>query len=67
MIKTLSLTLALFLYSSFNPQMVAAIQGVDVSSYVSDWSCLRNAGYDFAIPRAWKSYGAFDSNAVANI
>lgn len=28
---------------------------------------MKNAGYTFAIPRAWKSYGAFDSNAPANV
>lgn len=44
-----------------------ATQGVDVSQLVSNWSCLKSAGYNFAIPRAWKSYGAFDSNAPTNI
>lgn len=44
-----------------------AITGVDVSAYVSQWSCLRSSGFDFAIPRAWCSYGGADPNAVANV
>ncbi len=44
-----------------------ATQGVDVSQLVNNWSCLKGAGYNFAIPRAWKSYGAFDSNSITNI
>jgi hypothetical protein len=44
-----------------------ATKGVDVSALVTNWSCLKSAGYSFAIPRAWKSYGAFDSNAIQNI
>ena len=34
---------------------------------MSNWQCIKQAGYSFAIPRAWKSYGAFDSNALANV
>ena len=33
----------------------------------SGWSCLKSNGYEFAIPRAWRSYGAIDPNAVSNI
>ena len=44
-----------------------ATQGIDVSTLVSNWQCIKQAGYSFAIPRAWKSYGAFDSNALANV
>ena len=38
-----------------------------MSTLVTNWSCLRNAGYTFAIPRAWYSYGALDVNVKANI
>eukprot|EP00347_Sterkiella_histriomuscorum_P023175 403335663 len=46
-----------------------ATQGIDISQLVSTsgWQCLKNAGYSFAIPRAWCSYGGFDKNAVTNI
>ncbi|CDW81675.1 glycosyl hydrolases family 25 protein [Stylonychia lemnae] len=44
-----------------------ATQGVDVSQLVNNWSCLKSAGYNFAIPRAWCSYGGFDKNALQNI
>ena len=43
--------------------------GVDVSQMVSvgSWSCIHNAGYDFAIPRGYCSYGAMDGNARTNV
>ena len=44
-----------------------AKQGVDVSTLVTNWSCLKNAGYSFAVARAWQSFGAFDQNVLANI
>eukprot|EP00347_Sterkiella_histriomuscorum_P021923 403332301 len=44
-----------------------ATHGVDISARVSNWQCLKDAGYTFAIPRAWCSYGGFDSNVLHNI
>lgn len=44
-----------------------ATKGVDVSTLVNNWSCLKSAGYNFAIPRAYCSFGGMDHNAVANI
>lgn len=46
-----------------------AKKGVDVSTKVSKkkFKCMKKKGYRLAIPRAWKSYGAFDKNAKANI
>ena len=48
---------------------VCCTTGVDVSAAVSEsgWKCLHNNNHKFAIPRAWKSYGAYDTNAKANI
>lgn len=60
--KSLCLALMASLFS-----VSQATQGVDVSQLVDNWTCLKNAGYSFAIPRAWKSYGAFDSNAITNV
>lgn len=45
----------------------SATHGLDMSTLVKDWACLKNAGYTFAIPRSWYSYGALDMNAKANI
>ena len=44
-----------------------ATEGIDVSQLVNNWTCLKKAGYNFAIPRAWCSYGGFDNNAIQNI
>ena len=44
-----------------------ATYGVDISQYCDSFSCLKDNGYSFAIPRAWKSYGGFDSNVKKNI
>jgi hypothetical protein len=48
-------------------QSTQATLGVDVSAKVSNWGCLKQAGYDFAIPRAWCSYGGIDANINSNI
>lgn len=45
----------------------AQTYGVDISQYVGDFSCLKSQGLDFAIPRAWCSYGGLDGNAAGNI
>jgi len=44
-------------------------KGVDVSVAVSStsWTCLKSNGMSFMVARAWKSYGAFDSNAPNNL
>ena len=46
-----------------------ATRGVDYSTpqSVATHQCWKNNGMNFAIPRAYKSYGAFDSNAIANV
>ena len=41
--------------------------GVDVSSYVDTWSCLKSNGYEFAIVRGYQSFGAVDPNASKTI
>ena len=48
---------------------VLATKGVDYSTpqSVSTHQCWKNNGMSFAIPRAYKSYGAFDSNAIQNV
>lgn len=54
---------ALLLSSAF------ATWGVDYSTPQSleTHQCWKNNGVGFAIPRAYKSYGVFDSNAVSNV
>ena len=44
----------------------AATLGIDVSSFVSvdEFKCLKNAGYEFLIVRAYQSLGRPDPNAV---
>ena len=44
-----------------------AFSGVDVSSAVDVWSCLKSKGYDFAIVRGYQSFGAVDPNAARTI
>ena len=46
-----------------------ATKGVDYSSLQSEGThaCWKNAGIDFAIPRSYMSYGAFDNNGPANV
>lgn len=58
---------SLAVLAALSVQVAQATYGVDVSQYVSSFSCLKGAGFDFAIPRAWCSYGGFDSNVKANI
>ena len=47
----------------------AIFRGVDFSTLlsVSEFECLKNDGMHFAIPRAWRSSGTPDPNAVQNI
>ena len=45
-----------------------AIYGMDIGDKVyNNWSCLKQNGIDFAIPRAWHSYGAFDTDIIDNV
>jgi len=46
-----------------------ATWGVDYSTPQSleTHQCWKSNGVDFAIPRAYKSYGAFDYNAISNV
>ena len=41
--------------------------GVDVSSYVDTWSCIKSHGHEFAIIRGYQSFGAVDPNAARTI
>jgi len=52
-----------------NIQTSQATYGVDVSSPVSSstFTCMRNAGYSFAIVRAYQSTGSPDPNVVATV
>jgi hypothetical protein len=60
-------TIASAALASLAFQSAQATLGVDVGEKVSNWGCLKQAGYDFAIPRAWRSSGVADANANANI
>lgn len=44
-----------------------ATTGVDLSTVCGAMSCLKGDGIDFTIPRAWYSYGAFDSSSITNL
>jgi len=41
--------------------------GVDVSGPCNNWGCILSSGYTYGIVRAWKSTGAWDTDAPANI
>ena len=43
--------------------------GIDISSALTEqnFSCLKDAGEELVVIRAWCSYGGVDSNAVYNI
>jgi hypothetical protein len=58
------LILLAFVFSSSNCN-----QGVDVSSLLSlaQWECLKNAGYNFVIPRAYCSFGGNDQHILDNL
>jgi hypothetical protein len=49
--------------------MASATLGVDYADNysLSDLQCLKSHGVNFAIVRAWHSYGAFDSNAIPQL
>jgi len=47
--------------------LALAFSGVDVSSPVDTWSCIKSSGYDFAIIRGYQSFGAVDPNAARTI
>lgn len=55
----------------FNQRLsgIANVTGLDVSVAVTpeQWSCLRKAGYAFAIPRGFRSVGVIDANAIDNV
>jgi hypothetical protein len=53
--------------ASLTAQEVFATYGMDIGAPVYEWQCLKNNGIDFAIPRAWHSYGAFDTDSIANV
>ncbi|KAK5577205.1 hypothetical protein RB653_002145 [Dictyostelium firmibasis] len=49
--------------------LISAFSGVDISSgsTIDDFSCLKSAGYDFAIIRAWESVGQPDTNGPHSV
>jgi hypothetical protein len=48
---------------------VLSVKGVDISQpfSASTFTCMKNNGVTFAIPRAYCSYGGVDSHAVSNL
>ena len=61
--------LSLFALVALGLKQVSAAHGVDFSTALSvdTLSCIRNNGIDFAIPRAWCSYGGMDWNGPNNV
>jgi hypothetical protein len=57
------LLLAIFLVSVF------AVKGVDISQpfSASTFTCMKNNGVTFAIPRGYCSFGGYDTHAVSNL
>jgi GH25 family lysozyme M1 (1,4-beta-N-acetylmuramidase) len=55
--------------ASLSIQYASGTKGVDISAAVSEssFACMKNAGMNFAIPRAYCSYGGNDANAVNNV
>jgi len=41
--------------------------GVDVSDACNNWPCILSSGYTYAVVRAWKSSGTWDTDAPNNI
>lgn len=50
-------------------QQISCVIGVDVSQLfsTSTWECIKKAGYTFAIPRGYCSFGGIDHNAVQSL
>lgn len=48
---------------------INCVTGVDVSQLFSTttWECIKKAGYTFAIPRGYCSFGGLDHNAVQSL
>jgi hypothetical protein len=48
---------------------VSCVQGVDLSQLYSTatYQCLRNNGFEFAIPRGYCSFGGMDPNIIQNL
>ena len=61
--------LSALLLASLCISSTLATKGVDLATAVSQstFECFKSNGMSFAIPRAYKSYGTFDSNAINNI
>jgi hypothetical protein len=49
--------------------VASATKAVDFSTLLteSSFQCMKENGISLALPRAWRSYGAFDSNSLPNI
>ena len=50
-------------------QFTSATKAVDFSTPLTEstFKCMKENGVSLALPRAWKSYGAFDTNVHSNI
>ena len=59
----------LAILASLTLQYAQATIGVDISAAVStsSFSCMKSNGMNFAIPRAYCSYGGADKNGYANV
>ncbi|CAD8185212.1 unnamed protein product [Paramecium pentaurelia] len=44
-----------------------AVKGIDIADAFNNFTCFKNAGYQFAIIRGYRSYGAVDPNAATNM
>lgn len=59
-INLMKSTLVLFIVLASIPATLA-VKGVDLSASFNNFSCLKNAGYQFAIVRGYMSYGAVNT------
>lgn len=60
-----SLIIACVLLASIPTAM--AVKGIDLSASFNNFSCVKNAGYSFAIVRGYKSFGEVDSVGHQNL
>eukprot|EP00347_Sterkiella_histriomuscorum_P006160 403353837 len=65
--KSTTLTVGSLMISTLLIQSQAIIRGIDLYPEVQDFTCLKKAGYDFAITRAWRSIGVFDQVSLVNL
>lgn len=54
-----SILISLIFFASISTTL--ATKGVDLSASFNNFSCIKNAGYSFAIVRGYKSFGEVDT------